>query len=126
MTNQEIFDRIYLALYKQGRPSVDESGNCLYRSKNGLKCAAGHIIPDELYHTEYEGTTFECLNDTINLLDFDREQVQLIASLQSIHDSNTMFYEVRQRWFPIWKENMAKYANENGLNIPDVSHLENS
>jgi len=36
------------AIGKQGRPSVGDKDRCLYRGPDGLKCAAGHVIPDSM------------------------------------------------------------------------------
>jgi len=46
---QELYDYIVEAIVKQGRPSVGDNDRCLYRGPDGLKCAAGHVIPDSFY-----------------------------------------------------------------------------
>ncbi len=49
MTNQEIFDKVSEFLIKQGKPCMTDVG-CTYRGPDGLKCAVGCVLPDELYH----------------------------------------------------------------------------
>lgn len=56
-TMQQMFDHVLFALRKQGIASVfiddsfddDSFEQCVYRDPTGNKCAAGHLIPDELY-----------------------------------------------------------------------------
>lgn len=53
MEKQEIFDKVYDALLKQGVASIDSNGSCMYRGPNGTKCAIGHLIPDELFEHDF-------------------------------------------------------------------------
>lgn len=60
MTHQEAFDKAFLGVYKQGKPSIrdeviepGESPACLYYA-NGLRCGVGHIFPPELYSPAIE------------------------------------------------------------------------
>jgi hypothetical protein len=51
-TMQEEFDAVVEHLFKQGRPSIrmiDNNKFCSYRGENGLSCAVGCRIPDEMY-----------------------------------------------------------------------------
>ena len=48
MTRQEMFNRATAHLVRQGKRSVNDSGRCLYRGPNGLKCAIGIFLPDPL------------------------------------------------------------------------------
>lgn len=55
ITRQEAFDRVVRGLAAQGwERSVSERGTCLYRGPEGRKCAAGHLIPDDLYDPAME------------------------------------------------------------------------
>lgn len=77
--------------------------SCLYRGHSGLKCAVGHIIPDELYDDDIEGdpadserviaiTPFKDLvklrqNEFVDRSDEEtRTVVNLMLALQQIHD----------------------------------------
>lgn len=86
MNKQEIFDTVVRALRKQGQPSA-VPGHCLYRSvKEGkvLKCAAGHLIPDEEYDPSWEGKGSHFVP---YLQQAFRDDVRwLIRDLQSAHD----------------------------------------
>jgi hypothetical protein len=54
MNKQEAFDTACRGIIAQGKKSADETGSCLYRSKDGCKCAIGHLIPDEEYEPRME------------------------------------------------------------------------
>lgn len=53
MTNKEILRKSIVGVIEQGKPSVNGS-NCMYRSKDGLRCAVGMIIEDEHYDSDLE------------------------------------------------------------------------
>lgn len=54
-SKQEEFDAVVDHLYTQGRPA--KNGNlCAYRSAEGLSCAVGCRIPDEVYDAVFEGS----------------------------------------------------------------------
>lgn len=48
MTKQEIYDTVCAHLAQQKRRAF-ENGSCRYRTSDGLKCAIGCLIPDDLY-----------------------------------------------------------------------------
>ena len=63
MNKQEMFTKVWRGLQAQGwqksegpnERNRDNGVGCLYRGPNGMKCAAGHLIPDEMYYPEMEG-----------------------------------------------------------------------
>ena len=58
MTAQEAFDKAVAGVRAQGyQISMDEKTNCVYRGPNGLRCAVGHLIPDELCQPAFEDVT---------------------------------------------------------------------
>lgn len=57
MTNQEIFDKVATHLLMQGKKSMNDRGECVYRNAAGRKCAVGCLIPEELYSNEFEGAS---------------------------------------------------------------------
>jgi hypothetical protein len=106
MTKQEIFDKVAAHLLTQRRQSVNDcSGACVYRSPEGLKCAAGCLIPDDdpalVTHNKAAwvalpySTRKRVLGDLVQYADDDRER--LISRLQRVHD----FEES-------WKEGLVK------------------
>lgn len=84
-TTEEVFEYIRNHLLTQNRKSTDVSGNCMYKNEQGLKCAAGCLIPDEKYHPKIEGTKWCKLTDTGYV---SKAHIKLIQSMQSIHDNN--------------------------------------
>lgn len=92
MELQEAFDTVVTHLYTQKKRAFTSS-SCLYRTPEGLKCAAGCLIPDELYDIEMEGAPFYALNKYQNIVDHFNNPwlnnvrfVDLIQRLQDAHD----------------------------------------
>jgi hypothetical protein len=67
MTRREIFETVKNHLLTQGKKAwvfqddPDQPGPCLYRTDDGLRCAVGCLIPDELYDPRMEGVGIDCL-----------------------------------------------------------------
>ena len=69
MTTQEAFDTVVRHLHTQGKRSIvknrrSSGDECRYRTDDGLKCAIGCLIPDEVYSFQYEGLGFSALFET--------------------------------------------------------------
>lgn len=114
-TNQEIFDRVVSALREQGEPCVNEHRNCVYRNSDGLKCAAGHLIPDDKYDPSFENTAVGSFSDNNEYnkvtqlffdMDYNNDNIELVSQLQSIHDE----YD-----FYTWEDQWRKLAEREGL-----------
>ncbi len=56
MTDKELVEFVFDGLIKQGGCSVDNYKNCMYRSPDGRKCAAGLLIKDEDYKDYFENS----------------------------------------------------------------------
>lgn len=86
---QEIFDIVSKHLLKQGRRSLSANNSkCVYRSPDGLKCAAGALISDEEYRPEMDSTLDSGWIVNLHLRKV-RERVgnaTFVAALQEIHD----------------------------------------
>ena len=112
-TQQETFNTVVNALRKQGCKSsqVNEPDNCLYHGPSGLKCAAGHLIPDEEYNENFEGTPLldglsekpTIVGNIIRRLGHD---IHLVQKLQIIHDND----EVEK-----WEAAFARLADKFNL-----------
>ena len=92
MNKQEIFNTVVTHLRQQNCRSVSASGVCLYRGPNGTKCAAGVLIPDELFREGYNNLRFDYLiryKPEIRDLFDDAECLRLILDLQTVHDIST-------------------------------------
>ena len=88
MNKQEIFDKVYLGLKSQNFEQSYSGGACMYRSPNGLKCAAGWLIPDEMYCEIYEGFSAEHPFIRQQMFgQFDDQQIAFIQALQELHDN---------------------------------------
>lgn len=108
LTKQQIYDKALFGIRKQGKPSVDDLGNCKYRALPDpqspgpmLACAAGQLIPDNVYDRSWDypaaagGTSFTRLSGDPYFRDAmyaegidlsDRETVGLIREMQHCHD----------------------------------------
>lgn len=89
MKAQEIFDTVAVHLFDQGQRSVDKHF-CRYRNNDGLKCAAGVLIPEEDYFPEMDQGN-KTIKNLIELYpdrfpDWMSENLGLIQGLQSVHD----------------------------------------
>lgn len=88
MKAQTVFDKVVRHLHKQGKRAFQDNavgGACLYRTKEGLTCAVGCLIPEEAYHSSMEG------KNVTAILDFMPkyfEHVDLLEELQNVHDSS--------------------------------------
>ena len=87
-TAQEIFDTVATHLFTQGRQARLSNTTCAYRSDDGLKCAIGALIPDDMYRSEMEGgspsiliTYFPALRTVFG------DSMRLLALLQRAHDN---------------------------------------
>jgi hypothetical protein len=92
---QHAFDAVVSHLFRQGRRSYGTIGDgeatmCLYRSSDGLKCAVGALIPDELYRPSMEGEPSYGLfvPGLYSLPDWLRELPEgMLRGFQVIHDN---------------------------------------
>lgn len=88
MTAQELFDKVVDHLYIQGEPSfLGGTDICAYRGEWGTKCAAGVLIPDDLYDPEMESKGWFHVAHKFKSLEFLDEHKDLIVSLQLAHDA---------------------------------------
>lgn len=89
LTSQKIFDIVAGHLIEQGQRSLSKDEHiCAYRGDEGLMCAVGVLIPDELYKSEMEGKAIlelTGLNWTFGL-DYLAEHRALVQRLQTVHD----------------------------------------
>ena len=85
-SEQEVFDYIANHLLTQNKQArLADGSECAYRTEGGLKCAAGCLIPDDLYKPEFEGKGYRGL---VAIEHFDSTHRDLIHRLQILHDDN--------------------------------------
>jgi hypothetical protein len=127
----------------QGGPAMDGAA-CMYRAPNGRKCAAGQLIPDELYNPDIEGGSFYqpimdkeitkvmphyeailSLQDNMKLTESD---IKFISDLQSAHDGsvpiNSDDPDFSRDFFRKWEKKLENLAMKNGFrDEPEVEAL---
>jgi len=82
-TTEEVFEYIKHHLLTQMKRCVDDKGDCLYRNKQGLKCAAGCLIADDEYIPEIENKSWYSL---VVEKFAPEDHMELIQEMQRIHD----------------------------------------
>lgn len=89
-SSQEIFDLVVEHLFTQGRPAYDGNRGCMYRTYDGLRCAVGVLIPDDLYDPAFEMSKADTIIQELfdaDLADW-REHKDLLNVLQLTHDNS--------------------------------------
>lgn len=126
MTLQDIFNKVATHLIEQGKPAATELGICKYRTNTGLRCAAGCLIPDELYDNKIENHSVRYTETAAILYEagvYDEDErdtqcgarVDLLAQLQRIHDNaadkDLSLDEIKR----IWVHKLNEAAREHGI-----------
>lgn len=102
MTKQETFDIVVKNLRRQNAQS-EEDGSCMYRGPNGLRCAAGWLIPDDKYKEDFEGCSVNSINVELDeVILGEGHDLFLARELQNVHDNNDVEY---------WEEEFEKVAD---------------
>lgn len=140
-TKQEVFSKVYTALYKQAGPSFDFlHESCRYlsnvpSSQPGVsivrKCAVGHLLTPEVTRASLEGRVVG--NKVVNTVLCDLgygEHLDLLSDLQAMHDDTALDLAAESEtetpeafdaeWFKKWRKEMVVYAVNNNLQIPMV------
>jgi hypothetical protein len=117
-TEQEVFDQVANHLLTQMKKSgeyrnyYDSSEyvtydyvNCLYRSSDGLKCAAGCLIADDEYKPEFEQKSWRSLREEFPQM-ITMKHMDLIRQLQNIHDNLVI---------DDWKAALIEFSTANNL-----------
>jgi hypothetical protein len=120
-SKQETFDIVARALAAQGRPSRQEGpdspagGRCAYRGDGGTKCAAGWLIPDDVYSPDMEGH-FATSPEIADVLAAEGHDYHLAEDLQDAHDAASAENRATgQPWLPGWADRMRRLAGRQGL-----------
>lgn len=109
---QEVFNIMYKHLLTQNKRCTiaiesETEARCRYRGPDGLKCAAGCLIPDEEYNISMENVGWIGLT---NRGQVPREHRDLILDAQMIHD----WVEPED-----WKAELEKLAAKYELTCPE-------
>ena len=109
LTKQDVFNIAANGILKQGKRSV--SGLCLYRGPNGLKCAIGMLIPDELYENHFEGNSAGESGVIEALIKVGvpntAEYADFLEHLQGVHDDHPV---------EDWDRELVNFAHHYDLN----------
>lgn len=91
MTNAEAFNCVWQYFIVERHPQAIDptTRRCCYRTSDGNKCAAGCLIPDELYSPDWETSTINHIRTAVSSLSllFEGVASNLLAELQHNHDS---------------------------------------
>lgn len=88
---QKAYETIRAHLIQQGKPAKQAfTGNCLYRTEDGLKCAVGCLISDDAYHAGLEDHT-PVMENVMEALEksgwtFTMHDFQCLKDMQDKHD----------------------------------------
>lgn len=114
-----MFNRVAVHLLTQRKRSMKRGPNkgvpqCLYRTKDGLKCAIGCLIPDSKYDKEFEGKSIHAraVRHAAGITD---DNVWLAGQLQAVHDN---------RLPADWWRDLNALAQQFRLNTNAIKHLE--
>ena len=121
-TSQEAFDKVVRHLVAQGRPALDLlNKNCAYLSEDGLKCAAGCLIPDDsislnlnfygnwpTLRAAYPHLKLELIAD-----------YTLVSIMQLAHDYNSL----TPAWRKSWVQEMLKCARDYAIDPAVLNEL---
>lgn len=123
LNEQAIFDYVAEKLLWQNeksfRPNLADF--CAYRSSNGLKCAAGWMIPDEVYKRSMEGQAISAVLDPtttgyVPALAPLRPFTALLEMLQAVHDDHLVNE---------WREKLRNVALKRNLNTNVLTKVQN-
>ena len=114
MTKQEIFDKAYIGVLRQGALATAPTGGCFY-SLDGKFCAAGQLMTpeqrDQLVGLGLNSAPFDRANQELHLL--PTELVPFVKQLQGAHDeAESLDY---------FAEEMKFLALEYGLKVPEFT-----
>jgi hypothetical protein len=106
-TAQEVFEQAATHLLTQKKKSLDGIVRCMYKSADGLKCAAGCFIADDEYDPSFETKTWVGL---VKNAAVPGTHSELIKQLQIIHD--TTFVEDWKEELKLLSEKFEGLSND--------------
>lgn len=133
MNQQEIFDTVAKHLFTQGERSMMTKGDndvfsgefCAYRGENGMKCAVGALITDEMYNPAMDSFNGDGTGIYTILGKFKnkfpawfRENAYLLENLQDIHDRVENWSTTE-----VMKEALIFCAEQHGLDYSVLNGL---
>ena len=121
-TAQEAFDDVVTHLASMTERSVDEEGTCVYRGKNGNRCAIGGIITDEEYKRGIEGSRVSAIAYSLpHFVENYGEHTMMLGMLQRIHDKASNWIDADRK--PM-KDALVHHASIYNLNTDLLNTIE--
>lgn len=122
MTNQGVFDQVYTYLARPGgTQSISDEGECLYRSKDGNRCAIGCLIPDSDYSPRMEGFCAADLSADFLPKVFSGVGVRLLQRMQYCHDQTDVDnWDSQYQWQEKCLKDMRAVAAQFKLKVPEM------
>ncbi len=119
MDDQEAFNKVVRHLLTQKKRAVGCDGctACRYRTNDGLRCAIGCLIPDDLYDASMENlgvNTLKAFRPPIAQLFRDIRHHNLLENLQEIHD---------QELVESWHTHLYQVGKNFGFNLDVFKEL---
>ena len=103
-------------MVQENEHSMDEVGlTCQYRGPHGAKCAAGVLIPDELYDPKMEGDSIRGVVADYDLPLFEDVNVNLLYDMQMAHDNGG-----GDGFTEHMKNRLTHVATRHSLTVPEV------
>ena len=89
MTKREYYDLLVKTSLEGGFPSM-EGSTCKYHSRDGKRCVAGLLIPDDISHPMFEGNIIDTLceynSQLESVITSEEIPLTLIKKCQYLHD----------------------------------------
>jgi hypothetical protein len=113
MNRQQAFDRAVSALIEQGEPAYSEFG-CCYRTDGGLKCAVGHLMPEDKYQPGFEGVAAS-EPQILRAAGISAASANFLEALQDTHDGPAEEGLTDGAWVEAFKKRARIVADDFGL-----------
>ena len=114
---QQVFDDVLAHLRAQKTSAANDSGWCVYRNAQGLKCAVGALIPDSFYDPAFEGSY--TAEDIVNYFGGDFDTQRFMRDIQiKLHDDphcHSGSGVNSKRFLAVLEENAKIFATYYGL-----------
>jgi len=129
MDRQEAFEKATKGILRQGAPAVSAGGlGCSYRTKEGLKCAIGQLLPE---NTPQEVWDAQCSVPTFfaQYPDVARQFGDMIfyIDLQGVHDGVFQFYKHdEEKWLHAFIAESIRFAAVYDLDINFLKEKSNA
>jgi hypothetical protein len=125
MTPQEIFDKAYIGVVKQGKKSINAVSDCAYYVGKNLRCGVGHLLSESAAKAFDSCARRDLETDIESILDakaskyigpWMEENRELIVDVQRAHDNVSDFSSAFVEFF---KSNMKSVAEKHKMNVSE-------